>query len=149
MRQRELTVGESDVTPVDKAYAYATRSSGSDRELLVFEQEKPGAGVQVPKGTVDDGESPSGAVVRELGEECGVEDVTSVSHLTTDRWTHDRRGVYRRHFFHVHVQDDRDEWNHVVTGGGEDDGLVFSCYWTCPRSVSLSRDMGDYLEWLG
>lgn len=115
----------------------------------MFEQSTPEAGVQVPKGTVDDVEEPTDAVVRELAEESGVDtsaDV-SVTHLATDRWVHERRDVvYRRHFYHVPVDDDRDGWEHVVTGDGVDDGMTFICYRTCPRSVSLSRDVGDYLH---
>lgn len=132
---------------VDKAYAYATREARGGLELLVFEQSTPGTGVQIPKGTVDRGEDPAEAVVRELAEESGVESVLAVDHLATDRWVHERRAeVYRRHFFHVSVDEERDEWAHVVTGDGVDDGMTFSCYWTCPRSVSLSRDMGDHLD---
>lgn len=135
---------------VDKAYAYATRerrTAEEDLELLVFEQPSSGTGVQVPKGTVDDGEDPAEAVVRELAEESGVDEPEVLAHLATDRWFHDRReAIYRRHFFHVSVDEERDEWEHVVTGDGIDDGMTFSCFWTCPRSVSLSRDMGDYLH---
>ncbi|GAB3027661.1 NUDIX hydrolase [Natronobiforma cellulositropha] len=134
---------------VEKAYAYVTRDAGgyTGLELLVFEQPTPGTGVQVPKGTVDEGEAPAEAVVRELEEETGIDEPTEVTHLASDRWVHDRRrAIYRRHFFHVLVDEPRDAWDHVVTGAGEDDGMVFSCYFTCPRSVALSRDMGDYVH---
>ncbi|MFC6717982.1 NUDIX domain-containing protein [Natrialbaceae archaeon GCM10025810] len=143
------TVPDADpksIPTVDKAYAYATRRSGGTLELLVFEQEKPGAGVQVPKGTVEDGEAPHTAVVRELAEESGVDAPLGVSHLTSDHWYHERREtLYRRHFYHVPVREPREAWDHAVIGGGEDDGLVFSCFWAEPASVSLSRDMDDYL----
>lgn len=134
------------IPTVDKAYAYATRRRAGDLELLVFEQEASGTGVQVPKGTVEAGELPRKGVVRELAEESGVDDALGVSHIETDHWYHDRReSIYRRHFFHVPVRESREEWEHAVTGGGEDDGLVFYCYWAEPGSVSLSRDMDDYL----
>ena len=132
----------------EKAYAYVTRSGG-DPGLLVFEHRNADAGVQVPKGTVDEGEDPRDAVVRELYEESGLREVAAVRPLATDVWSHHRKPkAYRRHFFHVEVEDAPDEWDHTVTGGGEDDGLVYCYFWADPAGISLARDMDDYLDLL-
>lgn len=130
----------------DKAYAYVTRSDG-DASLLVFEHRDAAAGVQVPKGTVEAGEEPCDAVVRELYEESGLEAVETVRRLATDTWDHHSKPkAYRRHFFHVEVDDAPEAWEHTVTGGGEDHGVVYSYFWADPAEVSLTRDMGDYLD---
>lgn len=133
---------------VEKAYAYATRERRDTLEVLVFDHPTADGGPQVPKGTVDEGESPVDAVVRELEEESGVSDPLDVIHLETDRWLHERRReVYRRHFFHVPIAEERDAWDHRVTGDGVDDGMVFSYYWVAPP-ISLAREMDAYLETL-
>ena len=52
-----------------RVYAYVTNG----RRLLVFRQpESPEAGIQVRGGTVEAGERPKDAVMREAGEETGV-----------------------------------------------------------------------------
>ena len=52
-----------------RAYAYITNG----RRLLPFTHpESPGAGVQVPAGTIEPGESPKHAVMREAREETGL-----------------------------------------------------------------------------
>ena len=84
-----------------------------DGELMVFEhRDFPKAGTQVPAGTVEDDEEPAATVVRELG--------------TTDAIA--PRGDPRRNLFYELTTDEpRDSWEHVVHGGGGDDGLVFVC----------------------
>jgi 8-oxo-dGTP pyrophosphatase MutT (NUDIX family) len=133
------------VRTVEKAYAYVVRPP--DSRVLVFRHPDPEAGVQVPKGTVEPGETPETAVVRELHEEAGVDAVDRVTHLATDHWPHPEKPKrYRRHFFRLDVTEPRDRWAHAVTGGGEDDGLRFEYFWTTPGEVDLVRDMGDYLD---
>ncbi|MBN1287486.1 MAG: NUDIX domain-containing protein [Anaerolineae bacterium] len=51
---------------VEKVTAFITRG----QELLVFEH--PNAGVQIPAGTVEVGEAPEAAALREAGEETGL-----------------------------------------------------------------------------
>lgn len=132
---------------VEKAYVYATPPTG--HEILVFEHTEHDAGVQIPKGTIDEGEHPRDAAIRELQEECGVDAVRTASPLSTDEWFYEkRRRLFRRHFFHVETTERRDQWRHEVTGGGEDDGFVFECYWAPVDDVSLVADMDDYLELL-
>ncbi|ODR81330.1 DNA mismatch repair protein MutT, partial [Haladaptatus sp. W1] len=88
----------------DKAYAYITRSGAQFRQLLVFEHANKDAGVQVPKGTIEDGEDPREAVVREVREESGLTEFASIRPLSTDVWDHhEKPKAYRRHFFHLVV----------------------------------------------
>ena len=58
------------MTTARKVLAYVTRG----RRLLVFRQpESPEAGIQVPAGTVEEGEGPEVAVLREAREETGLD----------------------------------------------------------------------------
>jgi 8-oxo-dGTP pyrophosphatase MutT (NUDIX family) len=57
---------------LDKVTAFITREGAAGRELLVFAHENPAAGVQVPAGTVEPGEPPAQAVLREAWEETGL-----------------------------------------------------------------------------
>ena len=59
---------------VRKATAVVVRDTNGTNELLVFDHplEEGGSMVLLPAGTVEEGESPEDAVVRELQEETGV-----------------------------------------------------------------------------
>jgi 8-oxo-dGTP pyrophosphatase MutT (NUDIX family) len=56
--------------PSEKVTAFITRHSGHGHELLLVEH--PHAGIQIPAGTVEDGETPEAAVLREAAEETGL-----------------------------------------------------------------------------
>lgn len=130
---------------VDKSYAYVTRDG---TELLVFDPPS-GESPQVPKGGVEPEETPKRAVVRELREETGLADGDVLTAVAVDEWPHPSKPkAYRRHFFHVDVDGAPEEWTHEVTGDGEDEGLVYECYWLdAERAVrTLARDQGAYLD---
>ena len=55
---------------VGKVTAFITRRSGYGHDLLLVEH--PHAGIQIPAGTVEDGETPEEAVLREAAEETGL-----------------------------------------------------------------------------
>ena len=58
---------------VEKVTALVTRERDGVKELLLFKH--PTAGIQIPAGTVEDGEMPDTAVMREVYEETGLRDV--------------------------------------------------------------------------
>lgn len=72
------TPGTSSASAGDfvlKATAVLTRGDGEAREVLVFlhpSVDGSGASIQLPGGTVEDGEDPADAALRELEEETGV-----------------------------------------------------------------------------
>jgi 8-oxo-dGTP pyrophosphatase MutT (NUDIX family) len=56
--------------PVGKVTAFITRPSAQGHDLLLVQH--PHAGIQIPAGTVEDGETPEEAVLREAAEETGL-----------------------------------------------------------------------------
>jgi ADP-ribose pyrophosphatase YjhB (NUDIX family) len=133
-----------ETTHVKKACAYITRNGS---ELLVFEG--PGHdGLQIPKGTVEPGESPREAAYREVVEESGLATFGRLEHLTTDVWTRrespPRR--YVRSFFHAPAHEPRDAWTHTVTAGGAERGKQFEFSWVeLPTEATFALDLDDYL----
>lgn len=134
-------------TYVRKACAYVTRGEG---DLLVFEGPEHD-GLQVPKGTVESGESPHEAVSREIREETGIDVLESTRPLVSDVWQ--RRPSpptwYVRHFFHVTVHEPRDGWTHTVTGDGDERGFEFEYRWVeLPVSRDFALSLDDYVSLL-
>jgi len=64
---------------VQKVTAFVTRNTDETPELLLFEH--PTAGIQIPGGTVNLGESPKEAAVREVVEETGLQELTITKYL--------------------------------------------------------------------
>jgi 8-oxo-dGTP pyrophosphatase MutT (NUDIX family) len=132
--------------PVRKAFGYVTRRRDGMTEALVFRHWHPEAGIQVPKGSVEPGESLAEAALREVREETGLADLVLVGEVAADTWVWD--GVfYERHFFHLRATSTPDAWEHTVTGMGEDRGMKFSYFWIRrPDEVELVANHGDYLH---
>jgi 8-oxo-dGTP pyrophosphatase MutT (NUDIX family) len=133
-----------------KVYAYVTREREGQTQALVFRHrvpDAPEAGIQVPGGTAEPGERPADTLLRELREEVGIAPnrLTYIAALAVDHHVIAGETV-ERHFYHVKVDDAPDEWEHVVTGGGEDAGMVFSFFWIeRPDEAPLAADQGAYL----
>jgi 8-oxo-dGTP pyrophosphatase MutT (NUDIX family) len=64
---------------IEKVTAFITREREGERQLLLFEH--PNAGVQIPAGTVEEGESPEQAVLREAAEETGLTGFSTLRYL--------------------------------------------------------------------
>jgi 8-oxo-dGTP pyrophosphatase MutT (NUDIX family) len=86
----------TESAPLAKVTAFVTRGATPSRELLVFRH--PLAGVQIPAGTVEAGESAATAALRETSEETGLTAVTVAAYLGARRsiLRNDLRGVMRR-----------------------------------------------------
>jgi 8-oxo-dGTP diphosphatase len=132
-----------------RVYAYVTHE---DR-LLVFEHcDFPDAGIQVPAGTVDEGESPDEAVLREVEEETGLSGFNATVFLGS--FEHDMRefGVEELQevfFYHVVCPGaPQERWIHHETSGGRTEPIAFEFYWVqmpdrIPQFVALE---GRYLD---
>ena len=138
---------------IEKVLAYVTRGEGASLEILVFDHVGlPEAGVQVPSGSVEVGESLEVAARREALEETGLsitsdaEELGQAKHLREDR-----SEIHYRHIFRFHLPSaSSNEWIHTVSGDGEDHEMKFRCYWmsiTEARKV-LAVGQDDYLAML-
>ena len=115
-----------------KAYAYITQGD----LLLVFRQPAaPQAGIQIPGGTVETGETPTRAVLREAAEETGLRDLRLHCKLGTsdlDMRPHGLDIIQHRHFFHLLAPPGAPgRWRHFeLTPNGSADGpIAFDFYW--------------------
>jgi ADP-ribose pyrophosphatase YjhB (NUDIX family) len=115
---------------IQKVLAYITRQRNGRIEVLVFEhRDFPEAGVQVPAGTVERGESVEQALYREIEEESGLgpAQLRLRGQLAE---AHDPATRARRHFFHLEAAGTLPEaWPHTVRGQGEDQGMTFLYHW--------------------
>lgn len=113
-----------------KVLAYITKGTVPNVELLVFEfKNTDKEGMFVPGGTIEAGELIMDAMYREIEEETGIqsEELELVGKLNkTNHFPEDRDKAYERTFFQfMYKGEDREAWEHVGTGEGEDKGLVF------------------------
>src|SRR5262245_46930463 len=138
-----------------KVVAYITRERGGARELLVFRHgDYPEAGIQVPAGTVNDGEPVEAALAREVFEETGLSGLEVVRKLGVFHYRHPVTGrLHVRNVFHLRAAPDTpDSWEWTETGGGEvpeDEGYVFCFYWAdLGEEIELAGRQSDYLDYL-
>lgn len=117
----------------EKPFVYVVRRKEDRHFLLAFEShDEPGW--EVPKGAVEQGESPVGAAYRELHEEAGLEraSLSQASVLGASDYRDETQW-----FFLMMFQGDAPwEFCHRVTGIGLDAGFVYRFRWL-PVSASL------------
>lgn len=116
----------------EKVYAYIT----SGNRLLVFQhRDYPEAGFQVPGGTLDPGEEPAEAVLREAREETGLDGLMLESLLGVDEFDQTPYGVdeiQRRYFYHLRLESEapeRFEHPEKFPSDGETAPIVFQFWW--------------------
>lgn len=117
-----------------KVAAYIT----CNRQLLVFIQpDYPEAGVQVPAGTVGEGEPLDDAVLREAQEETGLSGLVIEAYLGTRVYdlrpiTGDEVDIHR-HYYHLSypgpVKTARWQNWEETPSGGETEPILFELYW--------------------
>ncbi|MCE4044228.1 NUDIX domain-containing protein [Lysinibacillus fusiformis] len=131
---------------VEKAFGYITRERGEQIQVLVFEQNTVGAGIQVPKGTIEEGETPLEAVKREMLEETGLTTLVVQGLIAQDYFNHPSGVLQKRYFYHLTISGETKEtWQHYPTGLNEAD-LLFSFYWiSAEQDTLLAKGHGDYL----
>lgn len=86
---------------VGKAFAYVTKGEC----LLLFTHPlSPEAWIQVPAGTMEPGESPEDAVLREAREETGLARLTGARFLGEYDAPRPDGGIHRRYFSHLRCE---------------------------------------------
>jgi len=127
---------------IGKVVCYVVRGD----ELLVFRHRSHDAGLQVPAGTIEPGEAPAAAALREAEEETGLTGLRLVRKL--GEYTHPLAGRpedHRRHVFHLAAPSGAPErWEHFAEGAY---WFVFS--WVPLSAVPpLAGSQGDLLHLL-
>lgn len=113
-----------------KAFAYITYQN----KLLVFiHPHAPEAGIQVPAGTVKDGEDTAVAAMREAKEETGLTNLTMQSFLGEATFhDHTKDEIHHRFFYHLTVDTPpRARWQNSETdpSDGSEASYLFEFYW--------------------
>lgn len=134
----------------NKVITYITHAG----RLLVFRQPQfPEAGIQVPGGTVEEGEAFATAALREAAEETGLEHLEIVAFLgerERDLRHLGRDEMHIRQFFHLRCLDQPPErWRHNerTPSEGGPGPIEFELYWvSLPDGVpELIGEMGQML----
>lgn len=137
---------------VEKVVAYVTWAE----RLLVFRHTRlPQAGIQVPAGTIEAGERPELAVLREAREESGLEGLAIEAflgrrELDMSPWGRDE--IQRRHFYHLLFAGSAPErWRHLEASPSDGGSPIeFELYWVAwPDGVpGLAARQGELLSLL-
>ena len=134
---------------VEKVVAYVTR----DNYLLVFRHVDFDAGIQVPAGTLEPGESPRDGVLRESQEETGLDGLVVRRFLGTrdyDMSCYGLAELHRRYYFHLECTGDTPSiWRHFEShpSGCPSKRIEFELYWVRlpDQAPELAGFQGDLL----
>jgi 8-oxo-dGTP diphosphatase len=138
-------------TKSTKVITYIT----NQERLLVFRHTQfPEAGIQVPAGTVELGESIEAAAMREAGEETGLKDLVMDERLGRDNIQVSLSGktvTVTRHFFHLRLPGKAPQrWIHYEynPSDGSPAPIEFEFFWVrFPSEVPrLSGNQGAFLH---
>ena len=101
---------------IEKVTAFITRSTSHGPDLLLFGH--PHAGIQIPAGTVEAGEAPDQAVVREAREESGLTALTLREYLgcTEDHFTGKHRLIREQTKVYARPDATSFDWAQFRTG---------------------------------
>ena len=110
--------------PRQKSFSYIIRAVPSGHELLVFASlNEPG--FEVPKGSVQPGETPAQAAMREVFEESGLRALTLIGELGVTKWYDEEQ-----HFYLFRADEPLpDRFDHTVTGHDSDRGMRYQYQW--------------------
>lgn len=118
-----------------KAAACVVRTSARGPELLVFRH--PLAGVQIPKGSIESGETAAAAAARELAEESGVLAGRVLRQVGCHQFEVGEdatdSGPSERQVWHTFLMaadaEQRDSWSQQASGSETEASLVFEFFW--------------------
>jgi 8-oxo-dGTP pyrophosphatase MutT (NUDIX family) len=132
---------------------YVVRTTGAGAELLVFDHahddpDSP-SGTQIPAGGMLPFEGIEEAAAREVAEESGLTGLTYVAQLGgVEARLGEPGGPSVTTYVHLTAPaDGPQEWDHVVSGDGEDAGMTFRCRWApLPLDFELADGQDAYLD---
>ena len=138
------TNGRRAAMPRQKSFSYIIRVNQAGPELLVFDSlEEPG--LEVPKGSVQPGETPAQAAMREVEEESGLRELTLIKELGVTLWQDEEQHFF---LFRANVLLP-DQFEHVVTGQDGDRGMRYQYQWiavTPALSQSLVQGSSAFIR---
>jgi 8-oxo-dGTP diphosphatase len=134
-----------------KVYAYVTHG---DRLLVFVHPDSPEAGIQVPGGSLEEGEEPEAGALREATEETGRTDLEVVRFLgevERDLADYGMDEIHHRYFFHLRCTGDPPErWRHgeLTPSDGSTGPIPFDFYWVplAEELPELIADMGVLVD---
>lgn len=137
-------------TRKNKVVAYIT----SGDQLLVFSQPNGvDAGIQVPAGTMELGETPDAAVLREAFEETGLTGLEIASFLgerEIDARKYGKNELHQSYFFHLRcTQPAPEQWEHEENHphGSSTEQIIFALYWVnLGEAPELAAEQGALLD---
>jgi 8-oxo-dGTP pyrophosphatase MutT (NUDIX family) len=99
-----------------KVTAFVVRAAPGGPELLLFQH--PYAGIQIPAGTIEPGESPEAAALREAGEETGLTEFAAIQSLGSrdELLPRDRRMIVRPATVYSRPDAGSFDWVHIRSG---------------------------------
>ncbi len=125
-----------------KVVVYITKGD----QLYVFRHEQPEPGIQVPKGSIQPGETPLAAAIRETYEESGLQ-LEQMYFLGEVQMSDE---VWQNEHWHVFwgeaPQKTPDTFLHRVSGDGEDREQTFFYFLTPLSAPQLDWSMGVLLH---
>jgi 8-oxo-dGTP pyrophosphatase MutT (NUDIX family) len=136
-----------------KVLAYITHQN----RLLIFSHpDFPEAGLQVPAGSVEPGETLAEAVLREADQETGLSGLKLIAYLGS--LVYDMSAyipadalvcptLHQRHFFHLALSGPAPtRWQHYETSGGQREPILFELFWVGLDQVpELTAGQGEML----
>ncbi|MBI3522371.1 MAG: NUDIX domain-containing protein [Chloroflexi bacterium] len=116
------------------------------RLLMFRHRDHPEAGLQVPAGTLHDGERPEDGVIRETEEETGRRGFTLVRKVGVYDHRHENGELHERHVFVLAPPPGLPEtWSHLAEEGNGDFWFVYE-WISFDRAVrELAGAQGTYL----
>ena len=134
----------------NRVFTYITHGN----DLLVFDHvDFPEAGAQIPGGTIEAGETPDEAALREAREETGLASLSICSLIaeeTIDLTPFGKPEIIQGWFYHLQYGGERkSRWQHFeqTPGDGSSDPIMFELYWiSLAKPITLNGVDGRYLE---
>jgi len=107
-----------------KSFAYVVRTDGPAPRLLVL-QSLDESGCEVPKGTVEQGETYEQAALREVLEEAGIDGIWILREIGVVRY----QGEEQHALLAIAPDGLPEAFEHRVTGTGVDAGFRYAFHW--------------------